>query len=217
MAVTIPSGKKVIIKEGKRKLAEGVNLLLEEDITLSLQSDFAPLIESGGNTMVTALGQLSRDLTGFGFSNQFKQMGFQIWKNTSPVAMSLTVGLYMNRNAYTDVVQPAKELMRLPLPDVGADGSSLVPPGPSILEALTEKNATGKSINVRIGNIVHLKKVIVTKVEPTMSNEVDEYGHPIWMKLAIDINTIFTATTVMIDNSVGTNPPTSFGNRFGVE
>lgn len=207
MAITIPSGKKVIVKEGKRQLAEGVDLLLEEDITLSLQSDFAPLIESGGNPLITALGQISRDIAGAGFSAQFKQMGFQIWKNTSPVALSLTIGLYMKQNAYRDVIAPAKELMTLPLPGLGPDGSSLSPPGPSILDALSEQVSTGKNISVRIGNILHLKKVIVKKVEPTMSSEVDEYGHPIWIKLAIDINTIFTATAELIQSSVGTNAP----------
>lgn len=205
MAITIPAGKKVIFRENTNLVTPGIDLLLEEDITLSLQSNFSPLIEGKQNTWLNAFGQLGRDI-GLGFSGQFKQMGFQVWETTDPVQMSLTVGLYMKQNAFNDVIQPAKALMRLPLPSEGA-GGVLVPPGPSILEALSENSESrfseGRVISVRIGNIVYLQRVIITKVEPTMSNEVDEEGHPIWIKLAIDIQTLYTATTKIIDDSIG--------------
>lgn len=203
MALVVPSGSKVVIKQGTSAIT-GKELLLENDLTLSLQSNFAPLVDSQSNNWLTAIGQISNDLTGFGFSGQFKQMGFQIWQTTQPLAISLTVGLYRRTDAYADVVYPAKQLMKLPLPGEGPAGN-LQPPGPSLLDALAESSdvTTGKNISVRIGRLLHLKRVLISKVEPTFSSKTDENGNPIWIKLTMDISTLFTATSPMIDGSVG--------------
>ena len=38
------------------------------------------------------------------------------------------------------------------------------------------------------------------RAEPTWSLETDSNGYPIWGKIALDINSLSTATTDMLDN-----------------
>jgi hypothetical protein len=201
--MVIPKGKSVEFKKGGTRIegTEGVNLLLEEDVTLSLNSQFADLVSAGGNSAFSALGAISRDTTGFGFSGQFKELGFQVWQKTDPLQTSFTLSFNMITDAYTDVVVPADSLCKLPLPDDGGandNGKGLVPPGPSILEALGDNQASaGKNLSCRIGNI-WLKSIIVTRAEPTFSKECDQNGWPVWAKIRLDVRTIFAATTNMI-------------------
>lgn len=201
----IPRGKKVTFHLNGSLLpgTESADMLLEEDITLSLNSQFGDLVSGGAPNAIGALGGMVRDLTGFGFSGQFKQLGFQIWQKTDPLQVSITLGFNMKTNAYDDVVRPTKALVKLPLPDDGAAGDNglgLIPPGPSILEAFGENNQTqsGKNIHCRIG-FVRLPGIIVTGAEPTFSKETDQNGYPIYAKVRLDIRTVFTATTNLID------------------
>lgn len=201
----IPKGKRVEFKQDGALLpgTEGVDILLDEDITLSLTSQFGDLVSAGGSNALSALGSLSRDLTGFGFSGQFKQLGFQVWQKTEPLAITLTVAFNMKTNAYTDVVAPTKALIKLPLPDdanSGEDGLGLIPPGPSILEAFSGENreSTGKQISCRIG-FVRLPGIIVNGAQPTFSKETDQNGWPVYSKVELQLKTIYTATTSLID------------------
>jgi hypothetical protein len=203
--IRVPRGKRVKITQQAQEMPglEGIDLILEEDLQLTLNSNFDSIIGSGANTGVVALGSFLRDVSGFGFSGQFKQFGFQQWKGTDPLSLSMTIGLYMKTNALKDVVRPAKELMKLPLPYEDEGSVGLVAPGPSILQAFgeDEENGTktaGKRIRIRVG-FVNLRNVIVKQAEPIFSNECDSNGYPIWAKIKLDVTTIFTATAGLID------------------
>jgi hypothetical protein len=106
-------------------------------------------------------------------------------------------------------MEPAKALMRIPLPTEGG-GLGLTPPGPSVLEVFSENGVSsgretvaGKQLSMFIGNTIWMKKMIVTSVEPTFSAETDEDDYPIWCKLKIDISSIYTATSNMVDTYFG--------------
>ena len=216
--ITIPQGKILRLRKNKESVTGDIPIILEEDITISLNSQFSALLDSGVvNKLGTLLGGLSRDLLNFGGSGQFKQMGFQIWEKTDPVMISgINIGFYMGstyaNDAYVEVYKPAIALMKLPLPDdsnisgsSGVRGIGLVPPGPSILEALGGENVrTGKNVSLEIGKVLRLPKVIVKKAEPTFSTETDENGYPIWCKIVLDIISLFTATTQTIDPTQAT-------------
>lgn len=201
----IPKGKKVVFKQGGSLLpgTENIDMLLDEDITLSLQSQFGDVVSGGAPQAIGILGSLSRDIAGFGFSGQFKQLGFQVWQKTEPLMINITVAFNMKTNAYTDVVAPTRALIKLPLPDDGSaeeDGLGLIPPGPSILEAFSgeTRESSGRLISCRIG-FVRLPGVIVTRAEPTFSKETDQNGWPIYSKVMLEIRTIYTATTNLVD------------------
>lgn len=205
MGLIVPAGKRVTIKSGENVVVS--DLLLEDAITINLSSNFSQLIDNEPNALLTMIGGLSREVAGFGFSGQFKQAGLQIWTGTQPMNLSITVGLYTETDALTDVVQPAKALMRLPLPIEGRGSFGLTPPGPSILEALSENTpsepAEGKFLSMRIGKLIHMTRMLVKTAEPTLSQEVDENGYPIWIKMKLDIVSIFTATGRMVDDYFG--------------
>lgn len=203
MLVTIPRGKKVLFMQQGAPLKDAngnsiTNILLEEPFTLNLSSTFTSLIGGGGSKGFSVVGAVLRDKAGLGFSGQFKQFGYQFWEKTEPLRVSITVGFYFRTSAYEDVVLPSQALMKIPLPETSSSGS-LTPPGPSILEALgkTEENS-GKAISCRIG-YVRLPSVIIESAEPTVSDECDSDGYPMWIKLRLDISTIFTATSQLID------------------
>lgn len=201
--MTIPKGKQVVFHTGNGD----ITAVLEEDVTFTLNSSFEPMVGGGTPKFLTAIGGLLKEYGGYGFSGQFKELGFQIWTKTDPISVSFAVSLFMKTNAKKDVVEPAKLLMQLPLPEdtseeAGGDGGGfgLIAPGPTLSAVFNQGDASkGKRIGVDIGT-VRLPLVVVKKVEPTASLETDQNGHPIWIKLRIDVDSLFTATANMIRN-----------------
>lgn len=207
--IVVPRGKRVYFNQGGApiKNTEDAIFILEEPLTLSLNSTFTPLVGGGAPKAFTVLSGITRDVVNFSFSGQWKQLGYMVWERTDPLSTTFTLSLKMRTNALADVVMPAKALMKLPLPEEtgggGVKGLGLVPPGPSVLDALNgggeEGSATGgRLITCRIG-FVRLPGVVVKRVEPTVSEECDSEGNPVWIKLVVDISTIFTATSKLID------------------
>jgi hypothetical protein len=221
--ITIPAGSRVVITNHEGGFLAGGALL--EDYTISLSSDFGQLIDSGANDAFTILGGALKSLTAgkFGFSSTFKQMGFVIWKGTQPVQLQFSLEFHYTYNAYAEVVVPIRRLCRLPLPGEGPAGN-LIPPGPSVLEAIAGTNASNvppnsdtpanqalevdeegtKStadtyVNVRVGGM-NFFGCIVKSAEPTFSKYVDEDNHPIYGRVALTISTMYTATKESLDS-----------------
>lgn len=199
---SISAGMQVKIYEGNPgKLVTNVPLILEEDMVLNLNSSFAPLVGNAGNKLTSLASALTRDIGAFSLSTQFKQFGFQVWEKTDPIGFSFTVGLHMDTNARQDVWEPATTLMKLPLPtDLGIDkkGAGLQAPGPSVLAAAGQVSR-GRQLFLKAG-IIYLNPIIIKKVEPVITRFSDTQDYPIMVTLRIDAETIYTATTNMIDN-----------------
>jgi len=198
----IPSGKKLRINKNGSPVVPGVPMILEEDITLSLSSEFSPLFGGGDNKILRILetsGRISKGAFGVGFSTKFKQFGLQVWRSTDPLSFQATVGFYVNKeraDAFNQVYKPIMTLAQIPLPDALASGI-LVPPGP------TEVDLIDKSQNdiysLEIGSMLRIDQIIIKKAEPTLSTETDNFGYPIWGKIALDIQSVFTATKNLVD------------------
>jgi len=196
-----PMGSSVKIYRNKEVITD-VELLLEEDLVLNLSSTFAPLVSGEANKNFTAMSGFAQS-KGFNvnFTGQFKQFGFQQWTSTAPLGFSFTIGLYMRTNAATDVMIPAYELMKLPLPtDLGNSNIKkgkigLKAPGPSIGGALIDSD----NMFISVGPIL-INPIIVKKVEPTFGLYTDEMGNYTSCVLRIDVESVFTATTNMIDD-----------------
>jgi len=218
--IKIPSGKILRLNLGGVRVTGNIPIVLEEDITLSLSSSFSPLIGGGAsNKLITMLGALSKDILGYGFSGQFKQMGFQVWTGTDPLGFSAQVGFYMGstnlNDAKVEVYDPAIALMKLPLPDDSGshDGIGLIAPGPSLLNILQKTKvgslvgshvpkAGAKMISMQIGKILRVNSVIVKKAEPTFAIETDSNGYPIWAKISLDISSTVTATVQLLQTTI---------------
>jgi hypothetical protein len=221
--IPVPAGSQVVITNHEGTFIAGGALL--EDYTISLNSEFGQLIDSGSNDAFTVLGGAMKSLSGsrFGFSRSFKQMGFQIWKGTQPIQLQFSLEFHYTYNAHTEVVVPIRRLCRLPLPGDGLAGN-LIPPGPSVLEAIAgtrasnvppnsstpasqdpdidsagTKSTADTYVNVRVGNMLFMG-CIVTNAEPTFSKYSDENGSPIYGRVALTITTMYSATKESLDN-----------------
>lgn len=218
--IPVPAGSTVSISDHEGKYIAGGSLL--EEYTISLRSEFGQLVESGDNSAFTVLGGALKSLTAgkFGFSSQFKQMGFQIWKGTDPIQLQFSLEFHYTYSALAEVVIPIRELCKLPLPGEGIAGN-LIPPGPSVLEAISgtkasnvppkgeapppdaiDEKATKQSadtyVNIRVGNMLFMG-CIVTSAEPTFSKYVDEDDAPIYGRVAITAITMYSATKESLD------------------
>lgn len=210
--IAIPEGKRVRFQKDGKPLegTENAKLILEEDITLTMSSSFNPITKGSSSPMFTMLSGLLRDagkttMAGWA-SGQFKQLGFQVWEGTAPFKTTITINLFMENDAYEDVVKPTLALAKLCLPEA-VTGGALVAPGPSILTAFdngkeTEKGSMGKVLTCYIGRYI-LRNVIVETAQPTFSKQVDQNGYPISAKIELSITTVFSGTTNMIDEIVG--------------
>lgn len=204
----IPRGKEVKIKKNGEDLLPNVKLTLASDMTLTLQSTFDTLLgDAAGNasTLLTVVGGVVKSTTGFGFSGQFKEMGYRIWKSTEPIKFSCEVMLNMVTSGEKDVFRPAQLLMKMPLPEnagavgSGSKGVGLIAPGPTITDAMGLNTKKGAQFSFRCG-IYYLPSIVIEEVEPTFSSETDSDGYPIWCQLKIDVTSIFTATQDQIDD-----------------
>ena len=199
-----PKGAKVEFRFNDDLLIPNTPLLLEEDLTITLNSDFAPLFGGGQSSALTVLGGFVGSFSSFEFSGQFKQFGFQAWTKTDPASFSLMLTLAMKTDATKDVLDPAKVLMKLPLPDdISArndnDWGRLIAPGPTILDTVVDKTMkNSRKTSCKIGPF-NFPSVVIKRVEPTFSFLTDQNQIPIWCKLKIDVQTVFTATSYMID------------------
>lgn len=205
----IPRGKEVIILVGGKnvldqpEIANGLKLTLEEDLNLQLSSQFEPIYSGGGNLAVDIAGTLARDKFGLGFSSQFKQFGFQVWKKTEPVRFTINLRFFMGKSGAdfsgrTEVQNPMYSLMNLTLPSEGGGFGSLITPGPSVLDLFGEGGNTtssGRTISINIGQMIRFPKVIVRSAQPTFSNIPDSEGYPSEGRLNLEIETLFNATT----------------------
>lgn len=214
----IPAGKQVRIFKNGSSIVGNIPLIIEDDVTINVSSSFGALVENPGNDIINAIGALSRDFTGIGFSSQLKAQGFQIWKSTEPLSMNFNFKFYIGiknyYNAEIEVYKPMINLMSVPTPSLDPTFNQvLIPPGPSIASVLlpNTKAARGHKISVEIGRLLRIPNAIITKAEATWSKEVDDKGFPISGIINIDIQSINIATVEMLTNADNSNRETSFG------
>lgn len=204
--MTIPKGKIISIRVNDSDIFSDAGIeiapqiTIDTEITINLQSKFDSLLGSGANKVLGVFSGAMYSLTEKSFTGQFKEMGYRYWTGTEPVTFSFDTTLYMKTSARKDVFEPAKVLMKLPLPMLAkkGEGFGLIAPGPSVLDALNIDTKFGRMYSFRCG-VFYLPAVVFEKAEPTWSSEVDEEGYPIWCKLQMEISSLYTANTNMID------------------
>jgi len=204
--ITIPEGKRLRLTVGSEPVASGIPLIIQNPITLSLTSTFSPLLGGGNTKMLNVLGAAFAAVTKgkIAFSGQYEQLGFQQWESTDPLAFSTELNFYMGstnlNDAKREVYDPMIEISKLVLPEGGGGAGTLIGPGPSVLSVSDKVEYSFRTIVIEIGRVLRINSIIIKKAEPTFSNETDENEYPIWGKLALDINSLSTATVGMLDN-----------------
>jgi hypothetical protein len=223
----IPAGKQLIIhhrtgvdiferyQKVTGKVIKRVPLLISNDISLNLSSSFSQFLGSfGGDSALNGLLSSIAPVREFIGSTQFRQMGLQTWEKTEPISMSLEIQLNMKTDAKSDVFDPAKLLMMLPLPRE-LDSGNLIAPGPTFFSAIQDAAQAfnidipgsgeggvfteGDYYAVMIGKTFFLEKAIIRKVTPVFSLNTDTEDYTISCKLSIEIDSMFTATQQMVE------------------
>ncbi|MGL5913592.1 MAG: hypothetical protein ACRCZB_05450 [Bacteroidales bacterium] len=199
--MVVSKGSKVVISHLPSKENSSITGCLAEDFVLNMSSSFTQLIDSGGHKALTVLGGALSTATGgtLGGSGQIKQAGFQIWERTDPITISLQLEFHRKVNASKELRSIVQTLLSLPLPAEKL-GGILVPPGPSIIEALgIEPTAKGADsyVNLTIGGI-DLPRCLMTGAEPSYSKYQDESGYPIFVRVACSFKTMYSGTKSMV-------------------
>jgi len=200
--MTIPRGKRVIIARNGKDILPNKLLTIDTEVTLSLQSHFESLLNSTGvNKTATLLSGIVQSTSGLTISSAFKEIGYQIWTGTDPLTFAFTTTLNMRTSGLIDVVAPSITLMKLVLPKEATSGKGfgLEAPGPTILDAISGKARFSNKYSFRCG-IVYLPNIIITKAEPTYSDDLDSAGYPIWCTMQMEVSSVFVATDKLIDN-----------------
>lgn len=225
----IPPYKLVKIYMANETLVTDKPLILNDELSISVSSKFGELWQSSPNNFMNLLS------SSFGLPNgQFTLQGVQIWQSTDPININITLSVYMDDDPYTDVIVPTKSLMSLVLPEkskmvIGNKESknnlklsTLIPPGPNLQSIVNFMKNDSKLASVAseflenfsmgsrgvykvIIGYATFNDVIITKCEPTFSNEMafsNSKGklYPTSASLSVEISTMEIATTDMISN-----------------
>jgi len=212
--IFIPSGKLLRIHQNKKNVVP-VPMVLDEPVTVNLNSSFGPIMKQGGtiskglDMLGAVLAQATKGKMQFG--GQIVTLGLHVWEGTDPITLNVTVTFHVDKtdvNGLEQVVKPAETLIAIPLPDtgnfeIGQDGFgevlqkiskyTLVAPGPTAA-ALINKDEGFNVYSIEIGQIVRLPKAIIKKAEPTWATETDDRGYPMWCKINLDIQSVYTGT-----------------------
>lgn len=203
-------------------LALPVQLIMTEGVTLKISSQYKNLVEAQSSTMLNLISGLTKGVVP---SGQFGLQGLQIWESTDVLDFSLTCELHMATSGRADVVLPALALSKICVPSYNKSGISagwgLIPPGPSLKDILGLVKATldktddfgnrqiskdpkqgGGLLGIKIGKYLNINNIVVTKVEPTFSEILDEDYMPVSCKLNIDFRTVEVVTTDMLDKII---------------
>jgi len=217
--IKIPLGKLVRFKQGGILIpgTEKAQFQLEEDINIIMGSSFSSVTESNSSAFLSLLSKevgerISKKFGAF-TGGQWKQFGFQTWTSTAPMSTSVTIVCSMEFDAYKEVVLPLMALAKLCLPtDIGS--GELFGPGPSLTTSLQkdgideiikdEENkiiTAGRQLHCYIGSY-RLKNILIKGAQPTFSRQIDNNGYPISGRIQLDIQTVYSATTNMVDDMI---------------
>lgn len=201
--ITIPKGKEIIFYENnfkRRILNSSVKLILNEDINLNISSNWESLGDNGSK-LSTILGQVTKEYLGVAISGQFKEMGFRLWTSSVPISLSFTANILYKTNAKNDIMLPAAELIKIPLPTIDAKSKNLIPPGPSLISMFDKGATIGRQFSLRIGGL-KLNPITIESVEPTFKTEIDDSNGFVNATLKFDVKTLYAASTDMIDSMI---------------
>ncbi len=222
----IPSGRKIIIRDGSGKdILNGKPLLFEGELSLKTTSEFGSIWDAQSNNLMSLLAS-SVEVGGVSLpSGQFSIQGAKIWQKSEPLTFSLSAKLEMIDNAKEDVVNPSLVLMQTCLPSVETitEGENifglniklqtLIPAGPNLQSILNSsgmvenkgnsfyQNLSSKArglYSIEIPPNWNFNEMIIEEVSVDYGKVLDEYGFPISAEITMEVSSMQVATTDMI-------------------
>ena len=222
MSGKIGSGKKITISKGR----ESVVGILDEEVSFTAQSSYVDLLDNlGAGKLIEGAKQVGTlvssfsDFLGLGITKDasfvFKEASIPRWAGTEPLQMSLNISFYQDQTDASgqSIYVATQKLISWSLPtDEGGEGGNaawkgLKPPIPSdatvlIREASDYRNKSNNFINLKIGNILKLNKVIITQVDATYSTNSNQASYPVSIKLLLQIRTLSASTVGLLTHGM---------------
>jgi hypothetical protein len=207
-----------VIKVRSKALKYTVIAFMQDKIGVRVGSNWEPFLPLGtvGKVAQDAFQALFKKALVTRFTSR------RIWRGTSPIEMNLTFNFQAIDDPYNEVVLPAQVLMQMCLPGEGERFANtiplLTPPGPSPYkigggnEEVIDYNRVnanksskdniqsglkylgkGDEIDIKIGNFMHYKSVIIKDVQPVFDTRMHKSGYPI----GAEVNIVFETYEIM--------------------
>ena len=137
---------------------------------------------------------IASKITGVQSSTANAVQQFPIWLSNSPISFDIPFEFRAMSDAQKEVVEPIKQLMALACPI--EDGDLLYAPGPRI-----KINSDGSfrfdpkyNIKLKIGNLMTIRNILITNVNPTFDSRFVASGAPISAKAEVSFRTLKAPT-----------------------
>lgn len=190
---------------------------LMDDITLDITSEFESLTE-----MFSILGDIANFVSMSGKINTatggklnksqvnlLTMFSVPMWKQTNPLKIATKLMLYTKDDAKKDVYDQVLKLVSLSILSEDNEGRFIVPgiytgklsqvTADATKKEVSPISVTEKVIKCKIPGIVYLRYAFIKKAVPTFSKEIDEKQYPLWATVDIEIESLYPATTEMLN------------------
>lgn len=215
--INIPKGKliRIYAHELNSENSDPIELMMTDELNIPIRGEYTSLDE--GSTFTSSLlGNLADEILG-GSSvgdviakviggGRNSRLGFQVYKTSSPLSISVNGVLRAINNAWDDVIAPIRRLQLLAVPGEDDKGFLENFPGVSSLTVLESNDSNNKftiskDCSIKIGRF-GFNHVIIKDISTTFSTEVDQTGFPISASVSINFETSFYVTTRMLNKEL---------------
>lgn len=119
---------------------------------------------------------------------------FPVWLGNSPISFDIPFEFRAMSNAQKEVVEPIKQLLALSCPM--EEGDLLYAPGPRIKAKSDGSFYFERKYNIKlkIGNLLTIRNILITNVNPTFDSRFVASGAPISAKAEVSFRTLKAPT-----------------------
>lgn len=146
---------------------------IAEDFATAVGSEWEALLPNSVGD-IPAVGGLLHGIgkTVLGTSALLQYFSQQVWVNSSPIEIPISLSFKADKDSFEEVVAPCRALEALVMPNMV--GGILYSPGPSVGGVI----GGALSVDLIVGRQLHLTDVIVVNASTTTSSRLDSRGLP---------------------------------------
>ncbi|QXV74096.1 hypothetical protein [Rhizobium phage RHEph12] len=148
---------------------------MPEETTTAVGSEWEARLPSSIGDLPAVGGFLAAGGKLIGTNAVLQGLTKQVWVNSSPVEIPISLQFDMYKDALEDVYRPMRSLELLVMPNMGP-GGLLYAPGPTGFAS--EFFGGSLSCNLTIGKLMTIPNVIAVNVSSTFASRLDARGYP---------------------------------------
>lgn len=160
----------------------GIELIADmpEEVTTQVGSEWEAMLPSAIADVARIFESGGKVIAGTGAVIQTNTQ--QIWVNSSPIEIPLTLTFEAETSGFQDVVKPIRFLEKLTMPTIAFGGTTLLSPGPN-------RTGGGMEVRVVIGKLLRLESAILVSAAGSFSSRMAADGYPISGRCDLTIRT----------------------------